>query len=134
MYGVSGGLDPPAWSLLWQHLTVPQDKDNFGRAEIRLFSPLWLAFYDTFPVVSFFLLNVVLIYPKILKFRFSADSHTFVLKRNCPDTPHFWGTVWPSIDLSNLTVVGLYTRNGFVTTVIKEIYKSLKGQHECFCC
>ena len=30
----------------------------------------------------------------------------------------------PSIDLSNLTVVGLYTRNGFVTTVIKEIYES----------
>ena len=33
---------------------------------------------------------------------------------------------WSSIDLSNLTVVGLYTSNGFVTTVtfIKEIYKS----------
>ena len=39
--------------------TVTQDKDNFGRAENGLFLPFWVAFYDTFPVVSFFLLNVV---------------------------------------------------------------------------
>ena len=45
--------------------TVTQDKDNFSRAEIGLFLPLWFTFYDTFPVVSFFLLNVVLIYPKL---------------------------------------------------------------------
>ena len=38
----------------------------------------------------------------------------------------FAGYAGHSIDLSNLTVVGLYTRNGFVTTVIKEIYKSSK--------
>ena len=45
--------------------TVTQDKDNFSRAEIGLFLPLWFTFYDTFPVVSFFLLNIVLIYPKL---------------------------------------------------------------------
>ena len=75
------------WTL--PQLTVTYDKDNFGRVEIGLFLPFWFAFYDTSPVVSFFLLNVVLIYPKILKFRFSADSHTFVLKQNCPDIPQF---------------------------------------------
>ena len=51
--------------LLDDTYTVTQDKDNFSRAEIGLFLPLWFTFYDTFPVVSFFLLNVVLIYPKL---------------------------------------------------------------------
>ena len=45
---------------------------------------------------------------------------------SCAGTP---GHLWSSIHLSNLTVVGLYTRYGFVTNVIhqrviKEIYES----------
>ena len=82
--GVGAGADPGVtwWQRCWLNhsgpvsssesmqptdlqYTVTQDKDNFSRAEIGLFLPLWFTFYDTFPVVSFFLLNVVLIYPKL---------------------------------------------------------------------